>query len=122
MVISAKSISPLVMNCQCIMLTTLLAALISAIVNRVGVPGFNIQIDAYFLRQYSYVVAFLPPDAIALLPPEDQFFIELYDKVILRSARKLVCQRWKKIRDGITTVDAARKCILRLDLKLAAAK
>ncbi|KAL2756601.1 hypothetical protein ACRALDRAFT_2033927 [Sodiomyces alcalophilus JCM 7366] len=95
-------------------------ALICGIAERFDTPGLNCSITLYLQVQYAYVLGVLPEKFIALLPEEDQLFIELFDSALF--ARRKVCTEWKKIRDGKQTVDEARKRIPRHDLRLAALK
>jgi hypothetical protein len=66
-------------------------ALIDVIIERFLDPRFNSRITRYFELQYSYILAVLPKNIIALLPAEDQFFIDLFYNVLLPGARKKVC-------------------------------
>ncbi|RHZ62151.1 uncharacterized protein CDV56_107593 [Aspergillus thermomutatus] len=99
-----------------------LHALIDVISERDQKSGFNTNITGYFKLQYSYLLAVIPKDLIALLSEEDRFFVDLFQKVLLPSARKKVCLQRQQIRMGCITVEAARQSIPRKDLALAALK
>ncbi|OAX80513.1 hypothetical protein ACJ72_05152 [Emergomyces africanus] len=81
----------------------------------------NDAITGYFLIQYSYLLVFAR-DVISSLSSEDQFFVELFDKVILRSAKEKVCFQRQRIRAGSITPEAAKALIPRKDLEVAAIK
>ncbi|PGH28062.1 hypothetical protein AJ80_00318 [Polytolypa hystricis UAMH7299] len=57
---------------------------------------------------------------IANLPSEDQFFLDLFYKVPLRSTRKRVCDQRRRIGAGFITPETARALIPRKDLQLEA--
>lgn len=99
-----------------------LSALIDVIIERFGQSGINRPITGYFDIQYSYLLGVIPKDLISHLPIEDQFFIDLFDKVLLPSARKKVCHQRQQIRAGLISNEAARESIPRKDLGLAALK
>lgn len=103
-------------------LTIAAPALIDVIIERFRNSGFNTRITMYFELQYSYLLDVIPTDLIVCLPAEDQFFIDLFDKVLLPGARKKVCFQRQQIRMGLTGVDAAKESIPRIDLRLATAK
>ncbi|OJD12738.1 hypothetical protein AJ78_06716 [Emergomyces pasteurianus Ep9510] len=81
----------------------------------------NDAITGYFLIQYSCLLVFAR-DVISSLSSEDQFFVELFDKVILRSAKEKVCFQRQRIRAGSITPEAAKALIPRKDLEVAAIK
>lgn len=74
---------------------------------------------AYLKSTLFTYMYFLPRSFVGLLPPEDQMFLDLIDKVMLPSARRKVSIEWAKIRRGETTVDEARTRIPRKDLEFA---
>ena len=102
-------------------LTIVFIALIEGVCRRHDGPAADSSLTTYLYLQYMYVTEQLTQDERDALPPENQLFIELYSTVLLRS-RKSLCKQRKLIRDGQTTVEAARGNIPRLDLKIAAAK
>lgn len=95
--------------------------LIQALVDRWPITGRNLRITNYFLLQYAYVKEFLAPKTIALFSPEDQLFIDLFNKTT-SSGKKQLCDWHKRIRGGQATVEEAKKSIPRPDLKIAALK
>lgn len=97
-------------------------ALIGLLTERYWNRDFNSSITRYFKCQYSDILGVLPQNTIALLLLEDQFFIDLFYKVFMTSAIKMVCFQRQQIRIGLTTVEAAMKSIPRNYLKLAALK
>ncbi|EEP79889.1 predicted protein [Uncinocarpus reesii 1704] len=103
-------------------LTMVLTAIIDALAERHGDEELNGQITCYFKIQYSYLLSVLHDDVLSCLPVEDQFFIDLFDKVIFYSARKKVCYFRQQIRAGLTTVETARTLVPRKDLEIAAIK
>jgi hypothetical protein len=98
------------------------SALIDALVERFRNPEFNLRITHYFEYQYAWLLTVLPENLKGLLPAEDQFFIDLFHKVLWPSARKKVCLQRQQIRIGLTSVDDAKESIPRKDLGLAALK
>jgi hypothetical protein len=99
-----------------------LIAIIDAVAERHGNEGLNGQITSYFKIQYSYLLSVLRDDVLACLPVEDQFFVDLFDKVILYSARKKVCYFRQQIRAGLTTPETAKTLVPRNDLEIATIK
>jgi hypothetical protein len=97
-------------------------ALISVISKRFVDPGYNINISGYFRLQYFYLLEVIPENLIAHMSEGDKFFVDLFNQVMLPSARKKVCSKRWQIDMGCTTVEAARKSIPRKDLLLAAMK
>ena len=73
------------------MLNSKLSTLIDIIIERFGQGGINRSITGYFDIQYSYLLDVISKDLISHLSIEDQFFINLFDKVMLLSARRKVC-------------------------------
>ncbi|KAM5463355.1 hypothetical protein MauCBS54593_007562 [Microsporum audouinii] len=97
-----------------------LRAMIDVIAERHGVEELNSQITSYFKIQYSYLSVL--GDVLACLPVEDQFFVDLFRKVILNSAKKKVCYFRQQIRAGLITPEKARTLVPRKDLEIAAIK
>ncbi|KLJ06648.1 hypothetical protein EMPG_17860 [Blastomyces silverae] len=98
-----------------------LRAIIDIVVDRYSAKGLNSMVTSYFELHYVYILSFLK-DIFAYLPSEDQFFVELFRKVIMRPVRQKVCYQRQQIRAGIVTPEEARALIPRRDLKLAALK
>ncbi|OAX78740.1 hypothetical protein ACJ72_06950 [Emergomyces africanus] len=96
-------------------------AIIDIVADRYSVKGLNSIITSYFELHYVYLLSSVK-DIIAYLPSEDQFFVELFVKVIMRHVRQKVCYQRQQIRAGIVTPEEARALIPRPDLKLAAIK
>lgn len=94
--------------------------MIDVIAERHGVEELNSQITSYFKIQYSYLSVL--GDVLACLPVEDQFFVDLFGKVILNSAKKKVCYFRQQIRAGLITPEKARTLVPRKDLEVAAIK
>ncbi|KAK2795336.1 hypothetical protein FQN50_009762 [Emmonsiellopsis sp. PD_5] len=99
-----------------------LDALIDVIIERFRQEELNISITAYFETQYCYLLEVLPKDVITSLPIEDQFFVDLFEKVMMPSARSKVCFQRNQIRAGLISLEDARASIPRKDLELAALK
>lgn len=102
-------------------LTTFTLAVIDIVADRYSAEGLNYTITSYFEGHYVLLLGFVN-DIIADLPTEDQFFVDLFRKVILRSVRQKVCYQRQQIRAGAITPEAARALIPRKDLKLATLK
>ncbi|KAK2802645.1 hypothetical protein FQN50_007253 [Emmonsiellopsis sp. PD_5] len=98
------------------------ATMIDAVAERHGKEGLNNQISSYFKIQYAYLLSLLRDDVLTRLPVEDQFFIDLFDKVILYSVKKKVCYFRQQIRAGLITPEMARTLVPRKDLEIAAIK
>ncbi|EEH03717.1 conserved hypothetical protein [Histoplasma capsulatum G186AR] len=96
-------------------------AIIDIVADRYSAKGLNTTITDYFECHYVYLLSFVK-DIIAYLPDEDQFFVELFRRVIMRHVRQKVCFQRQQIRAGIVTPEEARALIPRPDLKLAAIK
>lgn len=64
----------------------------------------------------------MPKPLVNQLPPEDTLFLELFDKVMLPSAKNKVCIEWQKIRSGQATVEEARSRIPRKGIGFARLK
>ncbi|PGG96414.1 hypothetical protein AJ79_09609 [Helicocarpus griseus UAMH5409] len=94
--------------------------LIDVVIERFLSSGVNVPMYGYFELQYTYMLGLLSHDILLRLPPEDQFFIDLFHKVLTPSARKKVCLQRQQIRNGLISVDGARQLIPRKDLALAA--
>ncbi|KAK2795564.1 hypothetical protein FQN51_000418 [Onygenales sp. PD_10] len=99
-----------------------LDALIDVIIERFRQEELNISITAYFQTQYYYLLEILPKDVITRLPIEDQFFVDLFGKVMMPGARRKVCFQRNQIRAGLISPEDARASIPRKDLGLAAIK
>jgi hypothetical protein len=102
------------------LITSPLLGLIDAIIERFLNPFTNIPLYRYFEVHYAYLLNRLSQNVILYLPPEDQFFVGLFLKVLIPSARENVCFQRQQIRKGLITVEAARDLIPRKDLILAA--
>ncbi|EEQ87047.2 uncharacterized protein BDCG_02167 [Blastomyces dermatitidis ER-3] len=100
-------------------MTIYMLAIIDIVADRYSAKGLNYTITSYFGCHYVYLLSFVK-DIIAYLPSEDQFFIELFLKVIMRPVRQKVCYQRQQIRAGIVTPEEAGALIPRRDLKLAA--
>ncbi|OQE30698.1 hypothetical protein PENFLA_c002G05720 [Penicillium flavigenum] len=98
-----------------------LRAMIDAVAQRHADEGLNSQISSYFKIQYAYLRGLLR-DVLACLPDEDRFFIEFFDRVILYSTRKKVCNLRQQIRDGLITPETAKDLLPKNYLKLEALK
>ncbi|PGH08580.1 hypothetical protein GX51_01099 [Blastomyces parvus] len=98
-----------------------LPAIIDIVVERYSAKGLNSTITSYFELHYVCILSFFK-DILAALRSEDQFFVELFLKVIMRHVREKVCYQRQQIRAGIVTPEEARALIPRRDLKLAALK
>lgn len=96
--------------------------MIDAVAERHGDEGLNGEITCYFKIQYSYLLSVLLDDVLACLPVEDRFFVDLFGKVILYSAKKKVCYLRQQIRAGLTTPETAKTLVPRKYLEIAALK
>lgn len=72
----------------------------------------------YIVYQFGIIKDFME-SLLDRLPPEDQLFLDLIDKVMMPKARVKVCLEWQKIRRAETTVEEARRRIPRKDLAFA---
>lgn len=100
-------------------LTSTPPALIDVVVDRYEVNGLNERITGYFECHLVYILSYVK-DVIPNLPSEDQFFLDLFYKVPLRSTRKKVCDQRRRICAGFISPEAARALIPRKDLQLEA--
>lgn len=81
----------------------------------------NSSITGYLKWHYLLVLE-SAKDVIPSLSNADHFFVDLFDKVMLPSAKLKVCQQRRRIREGSITREAAESLIPRKDLQLAAIK
>ena len=96
-------------------------ALIDLVIDRFDARGLNSRITSYFKYHLVCIVSDLK-DIIPDLPEEYQFFLELFYKVIPRSAKRMVCEQKGRIGAGLISSEEARALIPRKDLQVEAIK
>jgi hypothetical protein len=97
-------------------------ALIRTVVERVPDDQLNPNLTRYIQYQYATMLTLLPTRCRSQLPIENQFFNEYFRKMILPQSKIKFFTLWRKIRDGLLSIDEAVALLPRKDMVIAGMK